>query len=437
MKTGKGIGRLWLTSLLSALLLSGNAVLAQDPVTADWLALATRSSAVVIGVLMGPQQTVERTDVRTPELVRLPDGAYQVRTSATQDYVAGRMWRVRVDEVVSGDGRATVGGVVQVFHEGQLLDAQAGQRFLLFLHAPIVLGRGADVVSGWRSLYGTVLTNEESDDEAAFDPSNAYSIVFPTQSSSAQGTLAVAADNAGQVEAIKSAIHAQGLPSAAVVTPSAGALLRGTVALSATATDDVGVLGVQFRLDGRDLGDEVTPKGLGAVGMAWDTSTVADGAHEMIAVARDAAGNRTSSVPVVLATDNTPPVLELHVQPAALWPADERLVTVNVAVTVSDAQDSDPRVYLVSIGCDERSRGTVGIPENGKCANALNIVGAQPGTDDREFQLRAGKTSTRSVRTYTITYAARDAAGNQTTASVTIQVLPPAVPAASPSLKDR
>jgi hypothetical protein len=330
-----------------------------------------------------------------------------------------------VAEVVNGDGRAAVGAVIPVFHEGQLIDAQAGQRFLLFLRAPIVLARALDQVSGWRTLYGTLLTSEDSDEEAAFDPSHAYSIVFPTRLSMAQAALAVTPENSAQVEAIKSAIHAQGLPSARLIAPKAAASLRGLVSVSAVATDDIGVLGVQFRLDDRDLGAEVGPQGLGAVAMSWDTSATSDGPHVLTAVARDATGNRVSSVPVPVVVDNTPPALQLHVEPASLWPADGRLVTVKVGVTVSDAQDANPSVTLLSIGCEDRSRAQIGIPENGQCSGLTDIVGAKPGTGDREFQLRAVKTRARTMRVYTITYAAHDAAGNQTIATVTVQVSAP------------
>ena len=47
-------------------------------------------------------------------------------------------------------------------------------------------------------------------------------------------------------------------PVVSVTSPVAGATVRTTVALSATATDNVGVVGVQFRLDGANVGAEDT-----------------------------------------------------------------------------------------------------------------------------------------------------------------------------------
>ena len=57
------------------------------------------------------------------------------------------------------------------------------------------------------------------------------------------------------------------------------------IALTATATDDVGVVGVQFKLDGANLGAEDTTA---PYAVTWDTTLLANGAHTLSAVARDA-----------------------------------------------------------------------------------------------------------------------------------------------------
>ena len=41
-----------------------------------------------------------------------------------------------------------------------------------------------------------------------------------------------------------------------MTAPAAGATVSGTVSVSATASDNVGVVGVQFLLDGANLGAE-------------------------------------------------------------------------------------------------------------------------------------------------------------------------------------
>src|SRR2546422_7956024 len=47
-------------------------------------------------------------------------------------------------------------------------------------------------------------------------------------------------------------------PTVSLTVPAAGATVAGTVTVSANASDNVGVVGVQFKLDGANLGAEVT-----------------------------------------------------------------------------------------------------------------------------------------------------------------------------------
>lgn len=67
--------------------------------------------------------------------------------------------------------------------------------------------------------------------------------------------------------------------------------LSGILTLSATADDNVGVVGVQFQLDGVNLGQELQSY---PYTLQWNSTTVSDGNHTISATARDAAGNRGS-----------------------------------------------------------------------------------------------------------------------------------------------
>jgi hypothetical protein len=94
-------------------------------------------------------------------------------------------------------------------------------------------------------------------------------------------------------------------PTISITAPVDGAIASGTaVALTATATDDVGVAGVQFKLDRSDIGSEATSA---PYEISWDSTTVADGAHTITAVARDTAGNSTTSDVITITVDNTAP----------------------------------------------------------------------------------------------------------------------------------
>ncbi len=90
-------------------------------------------------------------------------------------------------------------------------------------------------------------------------------------------------------------------PTVVMTSPSSGATVSGTVGISASAADDVGVVGVQFKLDGANLGPEDTSA---PYAMSWDTTSAASGAHTINAVARDAAGNNRTSTGVSVTVNN-------------------------------------------------------------------------------------------------------------------------------------
>jgi hypothetical protein len=94
-------------------------------------------------------------------------------------------------------------------------------------------------------------------------------------------------------------------PKVSFTSPSSSVSLSGTVAVSANATDNVAVAGVQFKLDGTNLGSETTKA---PYSVNWDTSTATAGSHTLSAVARDAAGNTsTATLAVTTFLDNLPP----------------------------------------------------------------------------------------------------------------------------------
>jgi Bacterial Ig domain len=90
-------------------------------------------------------------------------------------------------------------------------------------------------------------------------------------------------------------------PSVAIVSPNPGATVNGTVTVTADATDDVGVAGVQFRIDGADRGPEDTTAPFELV---WNTGLDADGPHMVTAMARDTAGNMSLSTQVAVTVDS-------------------------------------------------------------------------------------------------------------------------------------
>src|SRR5262249_57895933 len=81
-----------------------------------------------------------------------------------------------------------------------------------------------------------------------------------------------------------------------------GSTVSGTVTVSASASDNVGVSSVQFLLDGQSLGaaDTSTP-----YSVSWDTTKVANGSHTLSATATDAAGNSATAPSISITVSNT------------------------------------------------------------------------------------------------------------------------------------
>src|SRR4051812_19649231 len=96
-------------------------------------------------------------------------------------------------------------------------------------------------------------------------------------------------------------------PSIAVTSPLSGGTVSGTVTLAANASDNVGVIGVQFFVDGTPTGAEDVSA---PYSVSWNSATVANGTHNITARARDGAGNATTSLPISVSVTNStqPPV---------------------------------------------------------------------------------------------------------------------------------
>lgn len=108
--------------------------------------------------------------------------------------------------------------------------------------------------------------------------------------------------------------------------------------------------------------------------------------------------------------DITPPTLTVTLSPSTI-PPNRKLVPIIATITVKDDYDPAPEIQLVSITANEPLEKS----------DAKDV---QPGTDDRQFQLKAErKDDNKAGRIYTVTYSATDGSGNKATASATVTVL--------------
>src|SRR5262249_38901304 len=120
-------------------------------------------------------------------------------------------------------------------------------------------------------------------------------------------------------------------PTVSMTAPANATTVSGSVTVSATASDNVGVVGVQFLLDGVNLGAEDTAS---PYSVTWNTTSASNGSHTVSARARDAAGNSsTASVTVTVNNpDTTPPTVSITA------PANAATVigTITVSANASD-----------------------------------------------------------------------------------------------------
>src|SRR5213076_1652621 len=81
-------------------------------------------------------------------------------------------------------------------------------------------------------------------------------------------------------------------PTVSITSPTSASTVSGSITVTASASDNVGVAGVQFKLDGANLGGEDTSS---PYSVSWNTAGASNGSHTLTARARDAAGNTTTS----------------------------------------------------------------------------------------------------------------------------------------------
>jgi hypothetical protein len=133
--------------------------------------------------------------------------------------------------------------------------------------------------------------------------------------------------------------------------------------------------------------------------------------------ATDDAGLMATATQTVVVEDTTPPEITLALSPTTLWPPNHELYAIAAAIEVSDICDADPQVTLLSAVSDEPDDST----GDGHTGN--DVRGADIGTDDRTFQVRAERKGNGDGRIYTVHYQAEDGSGNTTPAEGTVSVV--------------
>src|SRR5207245_2405985 len=227
-----------------------------------------------------------------------------------------------------------------------------------------------------------------------------------TATNAAHTLTAVARDAAGNTatSAAVSVTVDNAPPTVSLTAPAAGRARKGAVTVSASASENVGVVVVQFTLDGSHPGAEVTTA---PYALSWNTTTATNAVHTLTAVTRDAAGNTATSAAVSVTVDNAPPTVSLTAPTAG--------ATVAGTITVSASATDKVGVVAVTFKLDGANQGAE--------------VTAAPYSVSWNSTLATGGA-------HSLTAVARDGAGNTATSaavSVTVDNAPPTVSITAPA----
>jgi subtilisin family serine protease len=185
-------------------------------------------------------------------------------------------------------------------------------------------------------------------------------------------------------------------PVVSITSPTSSSSVSGNVAINLTATDNVGVTSVQLFVNGNSIAiDNTSP-----FAFSWDSTSVPNGMANIYVVAFDAAGNQaqSSNVSVNVANQTAPIVKD---------------TTAPVVAIVNPVAGSVSGTVNVTANASDNS-GSAGITQSIYIDNALVKTGTGSSVayswNTRKF----------AVGNHVITAVAKDKAGNQSSASVTV-----------------
>ncbi|MEP7294954.1 MAG: Ig-like domain-containing protein [Burkholderiales bacterium] len=181
-------------------------------------------------------------------------------------------------------------------------------------------------------------------------------------------------------------------PTVSISSPVGGATVSGTATVSVNASDNVGVAKVAFYVDGALLGTDTTAP----YAIAWNTTGSSNGAHTLLGVATDAAGN-AKSASVSVTVSNTPPDTK---PPTVAITSPANGATVSGTATVSASASDNVAVAKV----------------------ALYIDGALYATDTTAPYAIAWNTTQSTNGTHALVMTATDTAGNTASATRSVTV---------------
>ncbi|MDO7907872.1 family 43 glycosylhydrolase [Paenibacillus sp. JX-17] len=136
-----------------------------------------------------------------------------------------------------------------------------------------------------------------------------------------------------------------------------------------------------------------------------------EGEHTLLYRSKDGNGLLEEVQSLSVRIDRTKPSLKVSADKTVLGPANGQMVPVVIQVQASDRHSGIARITLDSITTNEKGG-----------LHPADVQGAEFGTSDTEFSLKAVRPERGKTRIYTITYSAVDLAGNVTRKEVKLRV---------------
>ena len=280
------------------------------------------------------------------------------------------------------------------------------------------------VLSGTKTITATATDNlavasvQFLLDGSSFGPlltAAPYSVQWDTTTATqASHTWAATATDTSNNQATSAAISVTAdntPPQVSITAPANGSNITGTTSITANATDNTSVGGVQFLLDNANLGSEITAS---PYSISWDSSTIANGSHTLSARARDAAGLTTTSQAITVNVANT-----IAAAPALDATAFGDLSSSSTTLSTSAfSTHSSNELLLAFVASDSLSASMTvqSISGGGLTWNLVNRTNVQPGTSEI---WRAYAPAVLSNITVSATMAGSVPAGSITVASFT------------------
>lgn len=203
-------------------------------------------------------------------------------------------------------------------------------------------------------------------------------------------------------------------PSVSVTAPAEGATAStSAVSLTASASDTVGIVGVTFKLDSTTvLGSEDTAA---PYAITWDSTAAAAGAHTIVAVARDAAGNYATSTAINITVVLYPPYAS---DLAVFFDAGQSSMSTSGGLVSSITDLSSLAVTATSTGALRPTLVTYGSHSGLRFSNGQELMAGTGWTMNRQDSslfvvTRTQLGGTGGLNTYALTYMPQSGGTNR------------------------